>query len=129
MTPNTSESSLSGRHGQATAVFDPAALVQRCAGDQELATELAALFVHNVDTMLAAVASALGKRDAVALERAAHALKGMTANFGPTTAVSLAGEMEGLAKGGQIDSAEQIQPTLTEAIEALRQALQRDFRC
>ena len=127
MTAPMSGRSLSDREGQAAEEFDPAALLQRCAGDPTLAAELAALFVQNVDAMLANVTAALEQRDAAALERAAHALKGMAANFGNGAAVGLAGEMEGLARNHHLDNAEPLNSHLTKAIAALRQSLQRHF--
>lgn len=127
MTSNTFERSLAGGEEPSAAVFDPAILVQRCAGDQTLAAELATLFVQNVDAMLAAVTGAVEAGDAVALERTAHALKGMVANFGITTAASLAGEMERLARSGHLENAGQLRPSLTDAIEALRRAVQQNF--
>ena len=96
MTPSGLEIS-SDKHSLAAA-FDRVALVERCAGNQALARELASLFLGNVDQMVTAVAQAIESGDAFALERSAHGLKGMVANFGAATAVARAAEIERLGR-------------------------------
>lgn len=107
--------------------FNRSELVDRCAGNQALARELATLFLGNVDRMVNAVAQAVERRDAVALERAAHGLKGMVANFGAETAVARAFEMECL---GRRRSTEDVRPQLEkleESIATLSAALRQTF--
>lgn len=56
-------------------------LLSRFGGDAGLLRELAELFIQSCPKMLEDIRDAVQKRDAKALERAAHSLKGCVGNF------------------------------------------------
>lgn len=71
---------------------DWVALRAQCAADEVLVAELIAVFRREVDGQLGDVARAVGGRDGVALEHAAHRLKGALVALaaGPATEHAIA---------------------------------------
>lgn len=61
--------------------FDLASALARVGGDSGLLADLARLFVDEARTLLPALRSAVEKRDAGAIERLAHNLRGSAATF------------------------------------------------
>jgi PAS domain S-box-containing protein len=82
--------------------FDEEAALERLGGDRELLRELAEMFVESAPELIAAVREAAGRRDARALERAAHSLKGSAATFSAAGAVEAAQAVESKAKTGDL---------------------------
>ena len=74
-------------------------------GDEALLHELIDVFLEDAPQRLAAVRAALSARDAGALYKAAHALKGSAGNFGAPEVVGHAVKIEALAREGNIDAA------------------------
>ena len=68
--------------------------------------------------MLAAICAGVQRRDAGALETAAHALRGSAANFGATQAVDAALKLELMGHGGNLTGAD-------EALAALQHIMGR----
>ena len=60
----------------------------------ELLQELAGLFLDECPQRMAEIREAIARRDAAALEQAAHALKGSVANFGARAAIEAAHRLE-----------------------------------
>jgi HPt (histidine-containing phosphotransfer) domain-containing protein len=92
-------------------------------GDAQLFAELADLFVQDAPRRLADIREALRRRDAPALERAAHALKGSAANFGAKDTVAAAATLESLGRGGDIEGGEAVYADLERAMSRLLDAL------
>lgn len=88
-------------------VIDRAEVLARVDGDTQLLAELAGLFLHESPKLLAAVKEAVEHRDAWALERAAHALKGSAGNFAARTTVEAAKQLEMMGRGGNLAQANQ----------------------
>src|SRR3977135_3259564 len=74
-------------------------------GDRELLLELIDVFLEDAPQRIQAVQSALADRDADAVYRAAHALKGSAGNFGAPEVVSRANRLEALARENDLDAA------------------------
>jgi PAS domain S-box-containing protein len=74
-------------------------------GQPDIVTRLIDLFLGQAPDHVGAVEAALASGDADGLARAAHALKGASANLGATKLTSLAAEIEKLGRGGDITSA------------------------
>jgi two-component system, sensor histidine kinase and response regulator len=74
-------------------------------GDQELLTELIAIFLEDCPKRLQELAQAVKEDNASGVRQAAHSLKGMVAGFNAGTAHGLAAEMEVLGKGGDLSKA------------------------
>ena len=75
------------------------ALLERFAEHPDLLGELAAIFLEDAPIRLAAICAGVERRDAVALEAAAHALRGSAANFEATQAVDAALKLELMGQG------------------------------
>ncbi len=90
--------------------FDRDVVMNRVGGDRDLLNEVVQLFLADAPILVAQVRKAIGGGDAPALERAAHTLKGLVANFSVTAAVA-ASQLENMAR----------QKNLAEAHESLQQ--------
>jgi HPt (histidine-containing phosphotransfer) domain-containing protein len=75
-------------------LFDYPTSLARLGGDQDLFNEILDIFLEDAPTLLEKAAQALSVGDAATLERSAHSLKGLSANFaaGPTVAAAYAVE-------------------------------------
>ena len=74
-------------------------------GDEALLHELIDVFLEDAPQRVAAVRAALDGRDASAVYKAAHALKGSAGNFGAPEVVGHALQVEALAREKDIDRA------------------------
>jgi signal transduction histidine kinase/DNA-binding response OmpR family regulator len=90
-------------------VFDPSSLRERLMGDDELAREILAEFLTDLDQQLAALRAALAAREAETVRRRAHQIKGACGNVGALAMQALALELEHGAEGatemGRLESA------------------------
>lgn len=84
-------------------LFDRHLALQNLDGDEELLTELIALFQDEAPKRLAAVQEAQRQGDLAALREAAHALKGMAAQIGALRLKEQAAALEQAAKEGRGD--------------------------
>ena len=92
--------------GAATApLLDRATLLDRIGGDEDLLRELASIFLDEYPALIEEIRSAVAARDAKAMERAAHSLKGSVANFGVPGAIEAAFRLETLGRKGQMQEA------------------------
>jgi CheY-like chemotaxis protein/HPt (histidine-containing phosphotransfer) domain-containing protein len=107
----------------------PASLVDyrgalsRLGGDELLFRELASFFLEDAPAALARARDAVGRGDASAVEREAHSLKGLAANFGAPVAVAAAAELQRLGHGGGLGGAEAHLRRLDEQIAELAREL------
>src|SRR5205823_6404797 len=97
-------------------VLDKAELLKRVEDDMELLRELAALFGESCPKQLDAVRAAIAERDAAALERAAHAIKGSVGNFAAHSAFEAALRLELMGREGDLSGAEKACTALEEAL-------------
>jgi CheY-like chemotaxis protein/HPt (histidine-containing phosphotransfer) domain-containing protein len=104
-------------------VLDKAELLKRVEDDMDLLGELAALFGESCPKQLAAVRAAIAERDAAALERAAHAIKGSVGNFAARSPFEAALRLELMGHEGELTGAEETCAVLEEALVALKEAL------
>ena len=104
-------------------VIEVADLLERVDGDRDLLLELARMFREDAPTLLANVRQAASARDAEALERAAHALKGSCANFGATAARDAAFALEQRGRSRQLDQVDEHVALIGSEIERLCDAL------
>ncbi len=106
-------------------VFDEAALLCRVEGDTQLLREIVDLFQSECQRMLGDVKSALDRRDAKALENAAHAFKGSVGNFCADTAVEIARNLESAARAEDLTGAERVFQSLLVEVADLQSALSK----
>ena len=100
-----------------------AALMARLEGDRELLAELVTLYVEDEAGQLAELERAVERRDAEAVRRAAHALKGVVSNFSAPFAEAAAFALEMAGRHGQLSSAPALVATLRLELGRVRDAL------
>ena len=105
--------------------FDRNAALARVGGDAELLKELAELFSQEWPRSLVKLHEALERHDSAGVQSAAHGLKGAAANFGATSAVDAASDLEKLARSARMDEAPQALATLEDALASLQTELAR----
>ena len=105
------------------AVFDSQAALERVEGDSDLLREMVAVFLESSEAMLDDIRRAAASRDARAIERAAHALKGCLANLSANEAWQSAAFVEKLGREGVFDGLAGACAQLERAVERLRPAM------
>jgi CheY-like chemotaxis protein/HPt (histidine-containing phosphotransfer) domain-containing protein len=88
-------------------VFDCTSALACMDGDAELLAEIAGLFVTDSSRLLSEIRAAIARQDHHDLERAAHALKGATANFAAQPAVDAALKLEQMGRAGDLAQVEE----------------------
>lgn len=101
-------------------VLDRAVALSRVGGDSELLQEMAQLFLEECPSQMDAIREAVRRRDARAIERSAHSLKGSVGNFGAVAAHTAAADLETLGRAGNLQSVEEALSALESAIRALQ---------
>jgi HPt (histidine-containing phosphotransfer) domain-containing protein len=131
----TGTSSLSSLIPHPSSLLDAPVLLAACGGDRILLRKMCQTLTARVPEHLAALQNALRDQDGPRLREAAHKCCGMLSEFS-TVAGDLAGSLEDLAAGAQLDKAapilEQLEMTAREllrrvdglTIEALRQQVE-----
>jgi CheY-like chemotaxis protein len=112
----------SSRQSRRRDLLDAAVLLAACGSDSTLLTRMCQTLAARVPEYLAALREALRNRDAPRLREAAHKCCGMLSEFS-TTAGDLAGALEDLAAGAQVDKAaailEQLESTAHELVKQI----------
>ena len=104
-------------------VIDVKAAMQRLTGDMELFRELADMFAADAPGLVNKLERGILENDSATVQRAAHSLKGLAANFGAARTSAAALELEVLGKDGSLDSAPKALDTLRERLDELETAL------
>lgn len=105
------------------AVIDVDAAMSRLGSDMDLFCELAQLFAEDVPQLVTKIQRAIEQQDAATLQRAAHSIKGLAANFGAARCVSVAQELESLGKSRALSQASPLLATLQTRLQELDAAL------
>jgi HPt (histidine-containing phosphotransfer) domain-containing protein len=108
-----------------TPVFDRGQLLERLEGDAALLDEIVALYRETCPALVADLRQAASSRDADAVYRTAHALKGMVAQFGAPAATAALLEIERLGREGNLERLDACVTTALDEIERLDEALNR----
>ncbi len=127
----TVEAAAAGETGAAAAcdperptLIDSDAILQRMMGDRELLSQMVELFASAQGAMVERCREAIAGGDHEALQRAAHALKGMIGNFETGRAYELAQRLETIGKENiEIDEASLVLADLERQIVRLQDAL------
>ncbi|MFM9963457.1 MAG: response regulator [Planctomycetaceae bacterium] len=104
-------------------VFNHGEMLTRLGDDLELVTELIELFLEESPKLLVDVQLAVQRRDAKAIERAAHRLKGSAGNFGINATVKAAMRLEILGRKGDLAEVDSICQSLAEELRQLQEEL------
>ena len=105
-------------------IFDAAAMLRNIGGDTDLLEQLVEMFLQRHQTMLEAIRAALADRDQVAVEQAAHALKGTASNLCASEVVLYAGQLEAFGRLGTLVEGPMIYTQLEKAVLRLLQLLE-----
>lgn len=97
--------------------IDVETALDRLGGDGELFKELARIFVEGCPAAIDEIRDGLEKRDAAALERASHTLKGSSVQLGAVALGRTAAEIEMCARSGNLTDVEQHIRRLAKEIE------------
>jgi two-component system, sensor histidine kinase and response regulator len=119
----TLENLVARNSKRAVEVVNRSALLEGVGGNPRLLRKLIGIFLKDCPRMLAALRRALKAKDAHALERAAHALKGAAGNLGANGLVDAARDLETMAKEGRLDSALPAFGRIKAELAILRKAL------
>jgi HPt (histidine-containing phosphotransfer) domain-containing protein len=106
-------------------ILDTATALERVEGDVELLRELAEMFLEHAPVMMAEVRDAWARRDAAALQRAAHALKGSAANLAAVAVCDAAKHLELLGRGGDLGAGDVLMADLELEMARLEAALRQ----
>ncbi len=104
-------------------VFDPALGIRRAGDDEELARELATLFLDECPAWLGDLTEALQRGDAEVATRAAHTIKGAVDHWGASKAFDLALRLERLGREKKLEEARKLLPELVRSLESLFPAI------
>jgi two-component system, sensor histidine kinase and response regulator len=104
--------------------IDVAALMDRLEGDRDLLKELVGLYLDDEKGLIDEIAAAVRDREADAIRRAAHTLKGSVGNFCAPSAHAAAAALEAAGVDGRLDDA----PALFERLLAELGRLRAAFR-
>ena len=103
--------------------------LRRLDGDKSLLIDLIGFYLEDYPSLLVRIDAAAAKNDAASLERAAHSMKGLVANFDAALAKEAAQQLETSAKqrdiaevSGLIESLKQAADELAEHLERYRQS-------
>lgn len=105
-------------------VVDYRTALARLGGNEQLLSDLAAFFLEDAPGILRELSAAIAAGDGPSVERAAHSLKGLAANFGAPAAVRAAAELQDAARRGDLRQAEHLHGRLTRELEQLTAELQ-----
>jgi two-component system, sensor histidine kinase and response regulator len=98
-------------------------ILERFEGDEELVREIAQLVIQEYPPLVDALRDAAAQGDAYALERNAHSLKGMVANFQADSAVDAALTLERMGRVGDLTGAHDCLRRLESALADLHHGL------
>jgi two-component system sensor histidine kinase/response regulator len=98
-------------------------ILERMEGDVELLEEIVQLFIEDCPRLLAEIGESVAGGDGPSLRLAAHALKGSLSNFGPSSSLTLASELEKMGKSGEMTEAAPVYSSLVTALESLQPAM------
>jgi HPt (histidine-containing phosphotransfer) domain-containing protein len=91
--------------------------------DLNLLRELAHMFLAFYPGQMDALREAVARGDRAAVRLVAHTLKGAVSMFGARAPFEAARRLEGMARAGNLDGAEEVLATLVEALVQVRPAL------
>lgn len=109
-------------------VLDPTLLEVQTGGDEDLARELAQLFLDESPELMQRLRDALSKGEAVSTEKVAHRIKGSLSTLGAVRAANAARRMEAAANRGDLEEAASLSTTLENDLGELRAELAKIIR-
>ena len=111
--------------GESAPPIDLAHALERMGGDRQLFSDVIHVFLEDGPGQLAAIKAAVDARDADAIRRTAHALKGASGNLAATDVFEAAQTLERLGAERRLDAAEAGWRRLSAAAAQLLDTLRR----
>jgi two-component system, sensor histidine kinase and response regulator len=105
-------------------VVDRKAVCDQVGGDVQLLRDIIEIFLQDCPQNVALIREAISRRDADALENAAHSLKGSVANFAVPAAYQAAFRLETLGRNRDFNQAQEALDRLEKETQRLRVALE-----
>jgi polar amino acid transport system substrate-binding protein len=109
--------------GNGSRACDPEAALVRLGDDRDLYREVLERFFAESPAALGRIQSAITRRDAPELHRAAHSFKGLAAMSGSEQVARTAAELEQLGKVNQLDAVNGLFIRLEQELASARQEL------
>jgi HPt (histidine-containing phosphotransfer) domain-containing protein len=106
-----------------TETLDEAALMTLVGGNRNLASELAELYLTDLQPRLTEITAAVGERDGDRLRAAAHALRGSSGSMRAENVSAAAGVLEEMGRSGEMDGVLRALELLNVALASLRPRL------
>jgi PAS domain S-box-containing protein len=103
--------------------FDHVAALERTDGSVELLREVAGLFQEECPRLIGEMQRAVSRSDALAVQRAAHALKGSVSHFGAPRAAAAAASREEAARSAPMDELRDRSRVVEVEVRRLQEAL------
>jgi HPt (histidine-containing phosphotransfer) domain-containing protein len=94
-------------------------LLERVDGDTELLQEVVAIYLEDTPTVIASLKENLSQNSTDAAAKAAHTLKGASANVSARRLYRKASELEALARNGDLEGARRLCKDVEEEFAAL----------
>ncbi len=116
-----------GRSSGDRSVFDYQDCLTRLGGDTQLFNDILDIFLEDAPQLLEQAHSSLASGDAETLSRAAHTIRGLSANFAAAAVVAASYAVELHARERKLEMAAQCLPRLESELHRLEAAL-TDFR-
>ena len=104
--------------------FSIPVLMQRLDNDEEIAREVAGIFVESSRELYAELAEAVPAGDSDRVRSRAHSIKGSAGNIGASALQQTAAEMEIAGREGRLDDAERLLPVLHQGLEQVNTVLE-----
>jgi len=104
--------------------FDWQQLSQLAGEDADFEAELLTIFLQDAENSLCEIGSAIAAQDILAIEEAAHSLRGASANVGAKALAATAGQLEKIARGGKATGAQALLQQLTRHCHSVQKQLQ-----
>jgi CheY-like chemotaxis protein/HPt (histidine-containing phosphotransfer) domain-containing protein len=121
--PGPASGNFSPELSAADGIMDVADTLRRLGGDRRLWREMLEAFADDAPTLLADIERAADTRDAAAVERAAHRLRGLGANVGAGGIVECATRLERMGAAVSLDGVESEFARLQHEMERLERIL------
>lgn len=107
-------------------VLNLTAALSRLGGDKTLLRDMAGFFLEDSAQLLSSIDFAIERGDPDQIQRNAHSLKGLAANFNAEPCVTVAQTIEDAAKQKRLDGVQQRLGSLRAEVDRLTDALRRD---
>ena len=98
-------------------------MIQRLDNDEEIAREIAEIFVVSSEELLAELVTAVADGQADVIRARAHSIKGSAGNIGADAVLDFAASMEDAARDGDLAQASQLLGPLKRALEEVNRIL------